>query len=780
MRCTLLALLGSLLVAATSAAAEVLPAVRTRYATAQTKETPDFQRHVAPLLGRLGCNGRACHGSFQGKGGFRLSLFGYDFAMDHRALTQTVGDTGEKHINRREPAKSLLLEKPMRLLPHRGVDSPAALTQLEVVPREIVFNSAGQKQSLQVIAHWQEDSREDVTCLCRFQSNDDSVAAVNDNGQVQAIGKGDTHVVIFYDRGVATVPVLLPVSENTGPRYPRVATPTRIDELVVAKLAKLGIEPSPSCTDTEFLRRVSLDVTGTLPAPAEIEKFLADPTPDKRARKIDELLDSPAYAAWWANRFSDITGNSRFRQSEGRIGQQLAVQWYTWLYHRLQDNVPYDRLVAGMVVARGRDAGQSYDDYARQTSAYFRDQAPANFALRPTMPHFWTRQNVGKPEEKALSFAHSFLGIRLECAQCHKHPYDQWTQDDFKQLASLLAGVTYGVAPESRPAYQKLTRATGARPRGNQGVPITLELLALAQEGKTIPWRELYIDTGKVPTGQTVQLLGSTVHLQAGDDPRQMVMDWLRGEDNPYFARALVNRVWANYFHRGLIEPVDDLNLANPPSNQQLLDHLTSDFVQHGYDLKRLHRLITNSLTYQRSWKPTASNRDDTRNFSRFIPRRLPAEVLYDALKQATVAEAELKSVRADLDRRAIGHLSTGLTGTYAMRVFGKPERILNCDCERSNQPTLLQAIFLQNDPLIHLRLQESGWLKEVAQREKEGKVDLEALIRHAYLRCLSRAPTTLERTRVNKYLTEADSTAAGLQDLLWVLLNSKEFLLNH
>jgi hypothetical protein len=804
MKSTGLALFLTLALAAPSRADDVQAPVHARFADSGTREAPDFQRHVVPLLGRLGCNGRACHGSFQGQGGFRLSLFGYDFAKDHHALTQGVGSTGGRRVNQSKPTTSLVLAKPLRELPHRGgqrfkqgswehhllfrwiesgsrgVGEPARLVGLDVTPQEIVLEKPGAVQPLRVVARWDDGTSEDVTCLCRYQTNDDSVAEVDGEGKVKAVGKGDTHVIVFYDNGVTSVPILLPFTGRTGDRYPAVSAPTRIDQLVVARLKKLGVVPSERCSDEEFLRRVSLDLTGTLPTPGEVEKFLADTLADKRAHKIDELLDSPAYAAWWANYFCDITGNSRFRQSEGRIGQQLAVQWYSWLYRRLRDNVPYDRIVEGMLVATGRRAGESYDDYAMQMSAYFRDGAPADFSLRETMPYFWSRENVGKPEEKALSFAHSFLGLRLQCAECHKHPFDRWTQNDFKQLASLFAGVTYGVAPSSQDAYGRLARATGTAARGNQGAPITPELLALAQEGKTIPWRELYVDAGKVPVGRPVALLGSTVHLKRGEDPRAAVMQWLRRRDNPYFARALVNRIWANYFHCGLIDPGDDLNLANPPSNGELLDYLTEDFVTSGCDLKRLHRQITGSLTYQRSWKPNETNENDRRNFSRFIPRRMPAEVLYDALKQATVADDQLRAVRHDLDRRAIGHLSTGLTGTYAMRIFGKPDRLLDCDCERSNKPTLLQGIFLQNDPLIHLRLQESGWLKELAQQNSEGKLDVEAAVRQAYLRTLSRPPSADEVTRARTHITEAGTAVEGIEDLLWALLNSKEFVLNH
>ena len=804
MRRLAVGLVAALALTPPAGAAEVLCPASERFAGPGVREAPDFQRHVVPLLGRLGCNGRACHGAFHGQGGFRLSLFGYDFAADHQALTDSVGGSGERRVNPEEPEESLLLLKPTRRLDHRGgkrfepggweyrllrrwveegapgIRAEERLARLEVTPPEVVFAEPGESVALRVVARWADGTAEDVTCLCRFQSNDDAVAAIDPDGRVRAAGRGDTHVVAFYDNGVAAVPVLFPVTDQTGPRYPDVPTPTRIDELVVAKLRKLGVVPSEVCTDAEFLRRVRIDLTGTLPTPAEVERFLTDRRPDKRTRKIDELLESPAYAAWWANKLGDFTGNNRFRQSEGRIGERLAEQWYDWLRRRVAANTPYDELAAGIILAAGRREGQSYDDYAREMSAYFRAGERADFAARETMPYYWARPNVAKPEDKALAFAHSFLGLRLQCAQCHKHPFDRWSRDDFEQFSAFFAPITYGVAPESRESYRRLARSVGRKGQAAKGEPVTQELLARAEAGETIPWRELYIDRSRVPAGGDLRLLGDAVTLSEGEDPRAAVMRWLRRGDNPYFARAFVNRVWASYFHAGLVEPADDLNLANPPSNAELLDHLARDFVAHGYDMKRLHRLITASDTYQRSWRPNATNRLDRRNFSRAIPRRLPAEVVYDALAQATAADAELEAVRRNLDRRAIGHLSTRLAGTYAMNVFGKPAREQACDCERSGTPTLLQSIFLQNDPLVQMRLGESGWLKELAEVPPEKRPEPAVLVRQAYLRTLSRPPTPQEPARAEAYLAQAGLPVEGLRDLLWALINAKEFILNH
>jgi hypothetical protein len=304
--------------------------------------------------------------------------------------------------------------------------------------------------------------------------------------------------------------------------------------------------------------------------------------------------------------------------------------------------------------------------------------------------------------------------------------------------------------------------------------------LKQAQRGRTIPWRELYISRREKP--DSLELLRSrTVTLEGEGDPRVPIMEWMSEPSNPWFARAFVNRVWAGYFHMGIIDPPDDLNPANPPSNPALLDWLVSGFVQHGYDMKWLHRQIVTSDTYQRSWRPNATNREDRHNFSRAVPRRLPAEVVYDCVKQALAATDSAEEIRTDLTRRAIGELSMRLAGTYAMQVFGKPDRAVNCDCERVNQPTLLQSIFMQNDPLVDQRLAESGWLAEIARQEASGTaLPPEQLVTAAWLRTLSRPPTAQERTRALEHLAAAGSTTDGLRDVLWALLNTKEFVLIH
>lgn len=739
-----------------------------------------------------------------------MSLFGYDFRMDHQSLLAKSPSAQTLRLLVKQPDESLVLQKPLMQVEHEGgerfavnswphhllrrwiesgaagVDEPQRLDRLEVEPAEVVFDVSASPVSLRVVAVWADGQREDVTPLCRFRTNDDSVATVDADGRITSAGSGDTHVIVFYDNGVASVPVLRPYrsvpvaspDEKTTEVNTASATSPQsvIDGFVIKKLGKLGITPSAICSDSEFLRRVSIDVTGTLPEPREVEAFLADTNPDKRLRKIDELLQRPAYAAWWANKLCDFTGCNPSQQAE--LGQETSVQWYMWVYERIRKNLPYDELVRRIVLASSRFDGQSYDDYTAEMSSYFREESPTDFAQRATMPHYWTRRSMQKPDAAAQAFAHNFLGIRLQCAECHKHPFAPWTQDDFREFSRFFETVKFGVEPQSIKRYRELASQVGLNVSNDNGTPVDNEVFKQVQRGRTVPWRELYISSRNEPA--TLSLLRSgNVTLQQSDDPREPIMNWMDEPDNPWFAQAFVNRVWASYFNVGIVDPPDDLNPANPPSNPALLKWLVDEFVQHDFDMKWLHRQIISSDTYQRSWIPNDTNREDRRNFSRAVPRRLPAEVVYDGVKQAVAASDKADEVRSDLSRRAIGHLSMRLAGTYAMQVFGKPDRAVNCDCERVNQPTLLQAIFLQNDPLVDQRLQDSGWLTEIDGQIAAGTAPtFETLVREAWLRTLSRIPEPDESARGVKCLADAESVTQGLRDLLWALINTKEFVL--
>jgi hypothetical protein len=875
---------------------KLLAPISNRFAAAESKETPSFRRHVVPLLGKLGCNGRACHGSFQGRGGFRLSLFGYDFKADHEAL---LAKAEEPRVNVAKPDASLILQKPTLQIDHEGgkryslgswehhvllkwiqtgakavKSTDANLVRLEVVPSEIRFSKKGEVVALRSIAHWSDGTSEDVTPLCRYQSNDEQIAKVDAKGIVTGQEVGDSHVVAFYDSGVTPVVVMRPVSDLVGPRYPEVPTPTEVDRLVVKKLRKLGIVPADLCTDSEFLRRVSLDLTGSLPAADEVVKFLADKSPDKRHKKIDELLDRPTYVAWWTTRLCDLTGNNERALGNITPVNQLATQeWYDWIYKRVRENVPYDKLVEGIVLATSRPPGRTYTDYSEEMTGLYRKTPEGNYADHAGLTHFWARRNIIQPQQKALSFAYTFLGIRIQCAECHKHPFDQWTQDDYKEFNKFFTRVRFGANPTANGERKELTDALHLD--GKKLADIRREYPRLIAEGKVLPFDEVFITPLRVraplraqrpgtlrprtkavaqsgaknsdgskskvvdasrprvpnaaapkrqpsaagmkpivaqgteqkpgdaksrskavakadqkksvdrkpivakrpgqkiakagnrkqpqtPDLATAKLLGAnTVDLSQYDDPRTPLMEWLRSKNNRFFARAFVNRVWANYFNVGIVDPPDNLSLANPPSNAELLDYLADGFVKHNYDMKWLHREIANSRTYQLSWRPNETNQLDQRNFSHSVLRRLPAEVAYDAVRQATSSDKAVVAMLTDCGDRAIGSAGSFRRGArgispYALGLFGRSVRESNCDCDRSNEPSLLQTVFLRNDSEVLAMVSNPrfGWISQIATevRPKQQRPSRPA-VKKSTAKVAERSPQKAERPQpmVNK-----------------------------
>ena len=749
---------------ATATASSGNDAVQTRidhrYADPDVAEVPDFQRHVVPLLGRLGCNGRSCHGSFQGRGGFQLSLFGYDFAADHAALLDA--DAGRVDVD--DVDESLILAKPSDADMHEGgkrfdadswqarvlrkwiatgatgrgdsseSDAAGELVRLDIAPAEIRF--AGDDDApvqLSVIARWADGTAEDVTPLCRFSSNDDSVATIDENGLVSGDVAGDTHVVVFYDNAVQCVPVMRPVGDHRV----RPTSDHPIDVLIAQKLDKLGIPQSPTCSDAEFIRRASLDVTGLLPTASEVTQFVADTDPGKRAALVNRLLQTPGYAHWWATKFSDWTGNNAEQLQNSLPVRNVAGKlWHAWVAKRIADDVPYDEIVAGIVTATARESDEDYQSYCEAMTQACRPGNEEQFAERSSMPFYWNRRDFQKPEERAIGFAYSFLGVRIECAQCHKHPFDRWSKDDFDQFAKLFSPIQASgrsVEPENRAAQQRMIEQITGGEKLRGGV-LRRKVSEAARDGEVVPFGEILVNvrtpktrrvkgkdgrkvvrTARVPTGR---ILGDDA-LELSTDPRGPLMDWLRDPENPYFAAAIVNRVWANYFGVGLVNPTDDMNLANPPSNEPLMKHLADAFIENDFDLRWLHRHITSSDAYARSADPVPGNENDRRHYSRHIPHRLPAEVIRDALMMALASDDKIEQLKSNLTRMAIGDVNvTSRRPEFGLTVFGKSTRESNCDCDRSDDPSLLQAVYVRNDVDVHRAIGgRDGW---VAQRCRE------------------------------------------------------------
>jgi hypothetical protein len=707
--------------------------VRVKGSAAETAVS--FAREVIPVLTRAGCNQGACHGAAQGRGGFRLSLLGFDPAFDHAEIVQSAKG---RRVVPSDPERSILLLKPTLQLEHTGGErfktgsrsyellrrwledgapapnaKDASVTALEVWPAQRIM-VPGEQQQLLVRATWSDGRREDVTATAQFDALNEAVASVTPDGLVTAKERGETHVMIRFGSQATVARVTLPYAKIEP--YPATPAWNFIDDKLIAKWKSLGLTPSPLCTDEEFLRRLFLDAIGTLPTPKEIRDFLADPSSDKRQKAIDRVLDRPEFVDWWTLKWGDL-----LRINRDLINDKGMWSFHNWVRASLRDNKPLDVMVREIVTAEG--------------SAF--TEGPANYFLVARTPADW-----------AETTAQLFLGVRMQCARCHHHPFEKWSQDDYYGLTAFF--VRLGT---------KRSQEFGIF--GNETV--------------------VYLK----PTGeQTHPRKGGVVKAHALDGPalddpfdrRRKLAEWLTAADNPYFARNVVNRFWAYLMGHGLVEPIDDLRATNPASNPELLDALAADLVAHHYDLKHLLRTILNSRAYQLSATITPANAADATNVYhvRYVRRRLTAEQLADALDFATGTREKYQGL--PLGTRAI-QLPDTRVRSFLMDTFGRPARQITCECERTVQPNIAQALHLLNGDFLNKKMADpsgriEGLLKAKATPEK--------LIEELYLVTLSRPPRTEEMARAVKWLAEAASPKEGATDLLWVLLNSREYLFNH
>lgn len=763
-----------------------------------TDEVPDLRRHIVPLLARLGCSAAACHGAKDGQAGFQLSLFGFDYAAD---LLELAEEGDPPRANWKDPLASAILSKSTLEEDHEGgkrfekdgweyqlllswvkarapgirpIRKGDEVVSLSIQPAKLVFDALEDQRQVRVIAEWTSGETEDVTPLCRFQSNDPNVAEVTPEGIVTAHSLGDTSLVVFYDKAIGSAAVLAPRSGGGKPPQAAESAET-IDAHVDSKLAELGLHASPVCSDEEFLRRATLDVTGTLPTADQVRRFLADSVGDKRATKIEELLASPGYAAWWTTWLCDLTGNNEALMPDGGFGREQSKQWYDWIFVRVAGNVPYDKLVEGLVVSESRLPAQSYEEYCREMTSYVRQDSPEEFASRAVMPYFWARTNLTTAATRSMAFSYAFLGVQIQCAECHKHPFDRWTKEDFDSLTAFFERLRYGRQYGDAAEYQQIIAALGA----TVDRPPVRQYPQLARAGTTVPWDELYFLPDAAAGGAPPS--SATAPRSSRDKPLDALMGWMRSVDHPYMAVAFVNRVWHRYFGVGVVDPPDDLNLANPPSNQPLLDYLARGFIDSGYDMKWLHREILNSQAYQRSARTNETNVDDQRNFSHARVRRLPAEVLYDAVGVATAND---QSAAVTADWRAVGPAAGFMNRNDRNTVLasiGKPARVKSYECERNDEPNLAQAMFLQNDPEIHQMLDSNdGWIGSLKSQASSSTPSVDEHIRECYFRTLSRAPDAQELKTCQAFVQASANVSEGLRGVMWVLVNSKEFCLNH
>jgi hypothetical protein len=693
-----------------------------------------FVTDVVPVLTKSGCNTGACHGAAPGQNGFKLSLRGYDPALDY---DQIAKEKRGGRINVARPDASLMLKKATAAVPHGGgqrlrkgseeyrllarwmregapgIDPSVTLTDVAVFPAERVIPRPGLPQQLQVIARYADGSTRDVTRRARYSSNDDAVATVDDaTGLVTAQQGGAAAVMVSYSGCVKVARVLVPVQEKAPVDYAKLPRANFIDDLVLRKLAQFRIEPSALATDAEFLRRVSLDVIGALPSTDEARRFLDDRSPDKRARLIDALLERPEFGDYRALKLSDLLRvNSQYLSQEG------SDAFYRWIRNRARANVPYDALVRELLTASGSG---------------FR-VGPANF--------YRTNDD---PEKLAEATAQTFLGVRLNCAKCHNHPFEKWQQKDYFSLAAFFARVGRKGGPEFG-ENQVVVRSTGEVKHPKTEAVLTPKFLG-----------------------------GAEPAIENGQDRRAVFAEWLTSRPNRQFAQVAVNRLWAELFGRGIVDAVDDFRVSNPPSNDALLDALAQKFIELDYDVKGMLRLILNSRTYQLSSLMTPTNERDLRHFARAYPKRLPAEVLADALDTATGKPSRYGSL--PIGTHAV-QLPDSRIGSYLLDVFGRPKREIVCACERDPQPNLSQMLNLLNGSELNTRIAATdGRLAKLLQANMaNGQV-----VTELYLATLSRSPTVKELQLAQEQIRKTGDRKAALEDLLWAIVNSQEFIFNH
>jgi hypothetical protein len=699
-------------------------------------ETPvNFSREVVPLLTRAGCNQGACHGAALGRGGFKLSLRGFDPAFDHGQIVQS---NEGRRVVLSDPERSILLAKPALVMEHQGGErfkvrsreyqllkawledgapgpgpKDAVAVGLEVWPPRRLM-TPGEQQQLVVRARWSDGTVSDVTAFAQFDALNDAVAAVTPTGLVTARDRGEAHVMVRFQGQAAVARVTLPYARLDRP----LDFPPRnfIDEKLAARWKDLGLTPSPLCSDEEFLRRLFLDAIGTLPTPDEVKAFLADRAPDKRAKAIDKVLERPEFVDFWAYKWGDLL----------RINRDLLQDKGMWSFHNwaracLRDNKPVDEMAREVITAEG---------------STFLD-GPANFYLTARTPADWS--------ETAVQL---FLGVRIQCARCHQHPFEKWSQDDYYGMAAFFARVGTKTSQE----FGLFGRETVIflKPTGEVNHP---------RKGGVV--RPHPLDGPDVDDAL---------------DRRVKLAEWLTSKDNPFFARNFVNRFWAYTMGRGLVEPIDDLRATNPATIPDLLDALAADFAAHRFDLKHLLRTIFNSRAYQLSADAAPGNRPDAANLyhTRYTRKRLTAEQLADALDFATGTREKYPGLPPGT--RAI-QLPDTRVRSFLMDTFGRPARQITCECERTARPNIAQALHLLNGELINKKIDAAGGRVDALLKAKPPP---EKVVEELYLVTLSRPPRPEEVAKAKGWLAEAPSPREGAADLLWVLLNSREFLFNH
>jgi hypothetical protein len=702
-----------------------------------SKDRPvSFKLDVMPVFMRAGCNSGACHGAARGKDGFRISLFGFDPDGDWFRLTREMAG---RRISVALPDECMLVEKATGQVNHTGGErfkkgseyhetllrwldagapaDPPDVTKavgLEILPSKMVLEAPGAPQRMTVRAKYADGTDRDVTSLALFLSNNDASAAIDSAGKVTPGQRGEAYV--FARFATFTVGAQVIVVPKAAPyEWKDVPANNYIDEKVFAKHRNLRLHPSDLCSDETYLRRISLDVAGVLPTREEYDRFMADPSPDKRAKLVEELLARKEFAELWVMKWAELL---QIRSdNQGRMSYKSTVLYHGWLQDRIARNVPFDEMVRELLGASG------------------------GTFTNPATNYYQVERDTLKVAENV---AQVFMGMRIQCAQCHNHPFDRWTMDDYYGFASFFSqvGRKGGEDPREQIIFNR-GQGEVRHPVGNRSVP--------------------------------PKFLGGEAPDLAGKDRRQVVADWLASPKNPFFARNLANLVWAHFFGKGVIDPVDDVRVSNPPSNPELLDELAARFTSYNYDFKKLVRDICTSRTYQLSTRANETNASDTRNFARGPIRRIRAEVLLDIISQVTETPNKFRGL--PLGARAV-QIADGNQTSFFLRTFGRASRETVCSCEVKMEPNLSQALHLLNGDTVNQRIGQGAVVKKLLDAGKKPAEVVEEL----YIRSLARKPSAKELEKLRPALEAKDLAAlrTELEDILWALLNSNEFIFTH
>lgn len=694
-----------------------------------------FNREIEPILTKASCNAGSCHGGQHGRGGFRLSLFGFDPAFDHAQIVQSAEG---RRIVLSDAERSILLRKPTLLMEHGGGEKfkvgsrefrlikqwledgcpepnakDAVVTKIEAYPTARVM-TPGESQQLAITAFWSDGRREDVTTTAQFDSLNDAVASITQNGLVTAKSTGETHIMIRFGGQATISSVTLPYKKTDA--YPNLPKNNFIDDLLIKKWKDLGLTPSPTCSDEEFLRRVYLDVIGTLPKPEEVRAFVADKAADKRTKEIDKLLNRPEFVDFWTIKWGDL-----LRINRAALQEKGMWSFHNWVRAQLRDNKPVDEFVRDIITAEG---------------STFTD-GPVNY------------YQIGRtPDDWGETTSQVFLGVRMQCAKCHHHPFEKWSQDDYYGMSAFFSRL----GTKNSPEFGLFGRES---------------IIYIKNTGEVNHPRKRVVVKPHPLDGPD---------MDDEFDRRKKLADWMTATDNPFFAKNIVNRFWGYLMGHGLVEPLDDMRATNPATNVELLEALAKDFTEHKFDLKHLLKTILQSRAWQSSSIATEGNAADSANthFCRYSTKRLTAEQLADAVDFATGTQE--KYVGLPLGTRAI-QLPDSAVRSYLLDVFGRPARQITCECERTVKPNIAQALHLLNGDFLNKKIADpAGRIEKMIKQ----KTDKTKAIEEIYLVSLGRQPKAEEVSKAAGWVDSAGELREGLQDLLWSLLNSREFLFNH